>query len=79
MKVQRDYYRLSNRTFLIYLVYAGIIDMIFVLMSDRLFGSSLAKAVAVVIIYVIAFVFLFLFAEVYGRFGNKFWTGKRKG
>lgn len=79
MKVQRDYYRLSNRTFLIYLVHAGIIDVIFILMSDRLFGSSSAETVAVIIISVTVFILSFLFAEVYGRFGNKFWTGKRKG
>ena len=74
MKTKRDFSGLSGCTFLIYLVHAGVIDVIFVLMGDRLFGNPSIEAVAVAIISVIVFVISLLFAEVYGKFKRRFWN-----
>ena len=74
MKTKRDFSGLSGCTFLIYLVHAGVIDVIFVLMGDRLFGNPSIEAVAVAIISVIVFVISLLFAEVYGKLKRRFWS-----
>ena len=73
MKAKRDFSELSGCTFLIYLVHAGVIDVIFILMGDRLFGNPSIEAVVVVIISVIVFVISLLFAEVYGKLKRRFW------
>ena len=52
IKIKSDFSNLSGYTFLIYLIHAGVIDVLFTILSDRLFCNRILEYIFVIIISV---------------------------
>ncbi len=67
MKINKNFSKLSGYTFLIYLIHAAVIDVMWVFIGNRLLGSQIVETVSVIVISTIVFVVSFVAAVVYKK------------
>lgn len=68
MTVKMDLYKLSRFTFLIYLIHAGVRDVIWEIVGDRVIGNAAIETGSVVILSIAVFSVSLILAVMYMRF-----------
>lgn len=68
LDIKKDFSKLAGYTFLIYLLHAGVWDVISTVLGDRLIGNYFVETISVLIISTIVFLFSLLGAILYRKF-----------
>ncbi len=68
MKIGKDFSKLAGYTFLIYLIHAGIWDLLYFMIGDRMIGNSIVEGISIIVISVVVFITSLLGAIIYNFF-----------
>lgn len=72
MNVKKDFSRLASKTFYIYLIHAGVLNAITILIGDKLIGKPIVETTATIVISTVVFFVSLLAAVVYEHILPKF-------
>ena len=67
MHIQKDFSKLAGCTFLVYLLHAGVWDVISTVLGDRLIGDPLVETVSVLVLSTVVFLISLLGAMLYRK------------
>lgn len=70
LDIKIDFSKLAGYTFLIYLIHAGVWDVIYTVIGDRLIGNQAVEAVAVIMLSIVVFIISLLAAIIYKSISN---------
>lgn len=76
MGIKKDFSKLAGYTLLIYLLHAGVWDVISTALGDRLIGNQTVEAISVIVLSVIVFLISFVSALIYKKLeiGSKMYS-----
>ena len=78
MNIKKDFSKLAGYTFLIYLIHAGVWDVISTALGDRLIGNQIIESVSTILLSLMVFLISLLDAVVYRWFQMKHYAKPKK-
>ena len=74
LHIKIDFSKLAGYTFLIYLIHAGVWDVIYAVIGDRLIGNQAVETVAVIMLSIVVFIISFIASIIYKSISNALWS-----